>query len=108
MALRDAQAKAAELPLVCFLGGERLGEKAGGRGFGPTGLSVSSHTFPEFSAHLLGVTRTAGWLEYLDHAGPILLDPVRVENGFAYPSERAGSGIAWDESALNGYLLRDP
>lgn len=72
------------------------------------GLSVSSHTFPEFSVHLLGVTPTAAWLEYLDHAGPILLEPLQVRNGLAYPPVRAGSGLAWDESAINGYLSRDP
>ncbi|MDQ2873174.1 MAG: mandelate racemase, partial [Candidatus Eremiobacteraeota bacterium] len=38
-------------------------------------LPVSSHTFPEFSAHLLGVTPTRHWLEYLDHAGDIMLQP---------------------------------
>ncbi|MDP9110021.1 MAG: mandelate racemase [Candidatus Eremiobacteraeota bacterium] len=72
------------------------------------GLSVSSHTFPEFSVHLLGVTRSAMWLEYLDHTSPILLEPVRVERGLAYAPARAGSGLAWDEPAINGYLSRDP
>jgi mandelate racemase len=64
------------------------------------GLPASSHTFPELSAHLLGVTPTCAWLEYLDHAGPILAEPVRVENGYAWPSERPGTGIAWDEDAI--------
>ncbi|HTJ25810.1 MAG TPA: enolase C-terminal domain-like protein [Candidatus Limnocylindria bacterium] len=63
-------------------------------------LPASSHTFPELSAHLLGVTPTAAWLEYLDHAGPILAEPVRVENGYAWPSDRPGTGIAWDEAAI--------
>ena len=41
-------------------------------------LPASSHTFPEFSVHLLGVTPTRHRLEYLDHAGVILTEPVRI------------------------------
>nr|MDQ6944027.1 mandelate racemase [Candidatus Eremiobacteraeota bacterium] len=64
------------------------------------GLPASSHTFPEFSAHLLGVTPTCRYLEYLDHAGPILTEPVRVENGHVLTPDRPGSGLAWDEDAV--------
>jgi mandelate racemase len=59
------------------------------------GLSVSSHTFGEFSAHLLAVTPTAGWLEYLDHAGEILAEPLVVRDGFALPSTAPGAGVEW-------------
>jgi len=68
------------------------------------GLPASSHTFPEFSVHLLGVTPTAHLLEYLDHAGPILREPLRIENGFALTPERAGSGLEWDDSAVRAAL----
>jgi mandelate racemase len=64
------------------------------------GLPASSHTFPEFAAHLLAVTPTCCRLEYLDHAGALLTEPVRIERGFAMLSERPGSGIEWDESAI--------
>ena len=63
-------------------------------------LPVSSHTFAEVCAHLLCVTPTAHYLEYLDHAGPILQTPVTVRAGFAYPSTTPGSGIAWDEAVV--------
>lgn len=63
-------------------------------------LPASSHTFPEFSSHLLGVTPTAHYLEYLDHAGPILKQPVRVQNGHVLISEQPGSGIEWDEPVI--------
>jgi mandelate racemase len=63
-------------------------------------LPASSHTFPEFSSHLLGITPTAHYLEYLDHAGPILIEPVRVRNGRVVISERPGSGIEWDETVI--------
>jgi mandelate racemase len=61
------------------------------------GLSVSSHTFGEFSAHLLAVTPTAGWLEYLDHAGEILQEPLVVRDGFAIPSTSPGAGLEWND-----------
>jgi mandelate racemase len=64
------------------------------------GLPASSHTFPEISAHLLAVTPTRHRLEYLDHAGPILAEPVRIEGGHAVVSERPGIGIEWDEAAI--------
>ncbi len=63
-------------------------------------VPVSSHLFPEISAHLLAVTPTAHWLEYVDWAEPVLLEPVRVENGFATASSAPGAGIAWDEAAV--------
>jgi mandelate racemase len=63
-------------------------------------LPASSHTFPEISAHLLGVTPTAHYLEYLDHAGPILQRPVTVKDGRAYASIEPGTGIAWNEDVI--------
>ncbi len=64
------------------------------------GLPASSHAFPEFSVHLLGVTPTCHWLEYLDHVGPILAEPVRIVNGQALTPDRPGSGLEWDEDAV--------
>ncbi len=63
-------------------------------------LAVSSHTFPEFSAHALCATPTGLWLEYLDHAGPLQEGPIRVADGHAIISERPGSGIEWNERAI--------
>lgn len=66
-------------------------------------LAASSHTFPEISVHLLCVTPTAHYLEFLDHAGPVLHTPVDVRAGFAYPSSAPGAGITWDEAAIAKY-----
>ncbi len=68
------------------------------------GLPASSHTFPEFSAHLLGVTPTAHRLEYLDHVGSILAEKVRVRDGNVLIPERPGSGVDWDEAAIAAAL----
>jgi mandelate racemase len=70
----------------------------------PPGLPASSHTFPEFSAHLLGVTPTCHWLEYLDHAGAILTEPVRIKDGHALTPDRPGSGLEWDEEKVRQAL----
>jgi mandelate racemase len=70
----------------------------------PSGLPASSHTFPEFSAHLLGVTPTCHWLEYLDHAGAILTEPVRIKDGHALEPDRPGSGLEWNEDEVRQVL----
>ena len=59
------------------------------------GLPASSHTFPELSVHLLAVTPTAHRLEYLDHAAPILAEPIRIVDGHAVPPDRPGNGLQW-------------
>jgi mandelate racemase len=70
------------------------------------GLPLSSHFFPEISAHLMCVTPTAHWLEFLEWASPILTEPVRQENGVFHLSERPGSGVDWDEAAISRYEVR--
>jgi mandelate racemase len=69
------------------------------------GLEMSSHLFPEVSAHLLAVTPTAHWLEYVDWADPILQEPLRVRDGFVALPDKAGIGIAWNEDAVRRYQI---
>jgi mandelate racemase len=64
------------------------------------GLPVSSHLFPEVSAHMLRATANADWLEYLDLAGPILTDPLRIKGGKAIIGARPGNGLEWNERAV--------
>lgn len=64
------------------------------------GLPVSSHIFPEFSAHALLATPGADRLEYLDIAGPVLAEPLRIANGDVLLDGRPGGGIAWNEAAI--------
>jgi mandelate racemase len=68
-----------------------------------TGLPVSSHLYPEVSAHLLRVTPTAQWLEWQDWAHPVLARPFEVKNGLLHPPAVAGNGLAWDEAAVAHY-----
>jgi mandelate racemase len=67
------------------------------------GLPMSSHLFPEISVHLLAVTPTCHWLEYMDLASPILQQPLRIENGQAAAPDAPGTGLAWDEDAVRHY-----
>ncbi len=70
------------------------------------GLPASSHAFPEFSVHLLGVTPTCQWLEYLDHVGPLLAEPIQIVDGCAVTPDRPGSGLTWDEEAVQRAMLQ--
>ena len=65
-----------------------------------TGVEMSSHIFPEVSAHLLAATPTCHWLEYVDWAAPILAEPLRIAEGMAQVPDRPGSGVSWDQDAV--------
>jgi len=69
------------------------------------GMDMSSHLFPEYSAHLLAVTPTAHWLEYMDWAVPIVTEPIQVKDGYALIPDRPGSGIVWNEEAVKRYAV---
>jgi mandelate racemase len=69
------------------------------------GLEMSSHLFPEASAHLLAATPTCHWLEYVDWAAPLLQEPLRIEDGLAIVPERPGTGLVWDETAVARFRM---
>ena len=69
------------------------------------GLPMSCHLLPEISAHLLAVTPTRHWLEYVDFANPILREPLKIENGCIPVPHTPGAGIAWNEEAIRHFLL---
>lgn len=69
------------------------------------GMPISSHLFPEISAHLLAASPTAHWLEHLDLAGPILQNPARPVGGHLSASDAPGTGVEWDEAAVRRFLV---
>lgn len=69
------------------------------------GMEMSSHLFSEVSCHLLAVTPTCHWLEYVDWADAILEEPLQVKDGHARIPERPGLGMRWDEKAVRRYQL---
>ena len=66
---------------------------------------MSSHLFPEVSSHLLAVTPTCHWLEYVDWGAPILAHPIEVKDGFVHIPDRPGNGIEWNEEAVKRYQV---
>jgi mandelate racemase len=71
----------------------------------PIGLPISTHLFPEVSAHLMTVTPTAHWLEYVDWASPILAEPLEIRNGAAIVPERPGNGMQWNDAAVARFAV---
>jgi mandelate racemase len=67
-------------------------------------IPMSSHILPEASAHVLAVTPTAHWLEYLDFAGLILADPFKIVDG-TLTARGPGLGMEWNETAVEKYLV---
>jgi mandelate racemase len=68
-------------------------------------IRMSSHLYPETSAHLLAVTPTAHFLEYVDWADKIVQEPLQIVDGHAVIPERPGHGIVWDKAAVERYRV---
>jgi mandelate racemase len=68
-------------------------------------IEMSSHLFPEVSAHLLAATPTCHFLEYVDWADKIVQEPLRVVDGFAVVVDRPGNGLSWDVTAIDRYRM---
>ena len=69
------------------------------------GLPMSSHLYPEVSAHLLAATPTAHWLEYVDWMNPLLAEPLKIVDGMAVASGRPGLGLAWNGDNVRRYAV---
>lgn len=69
------------------------------------GMEMSSHLYPEVSAHLLAATPTAHWLEYVDWATAFLTEPLRIVDGYAMASNKPGNGLEWDAGLVKRYRV---
>jgi len=69
------------------------------------GIKMSSHLYPETSAHLLAVTPTAHYLEYVDWLDKVVQEPLQIVDGDAIIPDRPGSGIVWDAKAVERYRV---
>jgi mandelate racemase len=92
------------MPDLCRIGGVTGWLQAATLAAGK-GVKLSSHLFPEVSSHLLAVTPTQHWLEYVDWAAPILAEPLQVAGGAVTPSNRPGTGISWNQDAVKRYQV---
>jgi mandelate racemase len=68
-------------------------------------VEMSSHLYPEVSAHLLAAAPTGHFLEYVDWADKILAEPLEIVDGFAVVPQRPGNGLTWDENAVKKYRI---
>jgi mandelate racemase len=91
------------MPDLERIGGVTGWMKAAGLAEG-AGVEMSSHLFAEVSAHLLAVTPTCHWIEYVDWADAILAEPMVPRDGCLVASDQPGVGLAWNEDAVRHYL----
>lgn len=68
-------------------------------------IPFSSHLTPEFSVHLLAATPNAHWLEHMDWAARLIVDPYVPDKGALAPRETPGVGIEWNEKAIKPLLV---
>jgi mandelate racemase len=101
-----AQARACDVVMVDLM---RIGGVTGWLRCAPiaaaAGLPLSNHLYPEMSAHLLRVSESAHWLEWLDWALPVLARPFEVDNGELLIPDEPGTGIEWDEDFVAAHLV---
>jgi mandelate racemase len=69
------------------------------------GIKMSSHLFPEVSAHLLAATPTTHWLEYVDWADSIVEEPLKIVDGMAIVPDRPGAGLEWNRANVERYRM---
>jgi mandelate racemase len=68
-------------------------------------IEMSSHLYPEASAHLLAATPTCHFLEYVDWADKIVEEPLQIVDGFAVVPQRPGTGITWNRKTVEKYRI---
>ncbi len=51
------------------------------------------------------MTPTAHYLEYVYWADKIVQEPLRIENGEAVIPDRPGTGVVWDDKAVERYRV---
>jgi len=72
---------------------------------GAAGIPLSNHLYPEVGAHLMRVTESAHWLEWLDWSEPVLQEPFAVSNGAVAIPDRPGIGLEWDEDFVSAHAM---
>jgi mandelate racemase len=68
-------------------------------------IKMSSHLYPELSAHLLAATPTCHFLEYVDWADAIVEEPLEIIDGCAAAPDRPGNGLTWNAKAVERYRI---
>ena len=100
----DAQASDYVMPDVMKIGGVTGWMRAAAMAHA-RGIRVSNHLWPEISAQMLCATPAAHWLEYADWWNPVMEQPLTIENGMANVAGATGTGVSWNESAVEKFLV---
>ena len=67
---------------------------------------VSSHLYHEVSAHLMQVTPTADYLEWMNWSDPLFKEPYQVRDGHLKIPERPGVGLELNRDIIELYRVR--
>jgi L-alanine-DL-glutamate epimerase-like enolase superfamily enzyme len=63
-------------------------------------VMVCPHFLMELHVGLCAAVPNAAWVEYIPQLDDLTASRIRIENGFAFPSDRPGLGIEWDWKAI--------
>lgn len=63
-------------------------------------VPVCPHFLMELHVSLCAAVPNAAWVEYIPQLDDITTSRIQVKDGFAYPPEAPGLGIAWDWSVI--------
>lgn len=95
----DAEACDYVMPDLARIGGVTGWIEAAGIAAG-RGVEMSSHMYPEVSAHLVAATPTGHWVEYFDWSNALLEEPLKIVEGKVVVPDRPGHGMVWDKAKL--------
>ena len=66
---------------------------------------LSSHLYHEVSAHLMRVTPTADYLEWINWVDPLLEEPYQIKDGCLSIPERPGVGLEFKQDIIDKYRI---
>src|SRR6266516_655872 len=69
-------------------------------------LPVAPHVSPELSVSIAAAVPNSMMIEYVPQMEPVLKKRVRIEDGYAIPSDAPGHGIEFDEKALTKFEVK--
>ena len=70
-------------------------------------VPVCPHFLMELHVSLCAGVPNAAWVEYIPQIDDITTSRIRVEDGYAYPPDTPGLGIAWDWAAIEKRQIAD-
>jgi L-alanine-DL-glutamate epimerase-like enolase superfamily enzyme len=68
-------------------------------------VPVCPHFLMELHVSLSAAVPNARWVEYIPQIDSLTLEPMRIENGHAVPSNDPGLGIRWDFDAIRSQTV---